>query len=195
MLSPCCHHYFRITHLQTASPDSPSKMKGVGDSYNSVVNRNVVVYMRTAPTSHCQYLKQPVNILFDHPILGQILELYINLSKDGKDIVFIWVPAIWALGAIRLQTLQAGDVSVELIPFSDLKSHANKYILQLGQSEWDEFLDNKLHTVFPVLNECYLSLDKQKRRDCDSILAILLLLLPFYWRVRNCQCASVAVNF
>ena len=50
----------------------------------------------------------------------------------------------------------AGDISVELIPFSDLKSRANKYILQLGQSERDEFLENELHKIFPVLKECVI---------------------------------------
>ena len=32
-----------------------------------------------------------------------------------------------------------GDISIELIPFSDLKPRTNKYILELWQSEWDEF--------------------------------------------------------
>ena len=32
------------------------------------------------------------NLKFDHPVLGQILELYMNLTKEGNDIVFIWVP-------------------------------------------------------------------------------------------------------
>ena len=32
-----------------------------------------------------------------------------------------------------------GDISVELIPFSDLKPRTNKYILELWQPEWDEF--------------------------------------------------------
>ena len=53
-----------------------------------------------------------------------------------------------------------GDTSVELIPFSDLKSYANKYILELWQSEWDEFPGNKLHEIFPVLKQCCLSSDK-----------------------------------
>ena len=43
---------------------------------------------------------------------------------------------------------------VELIPFSDLKSCTNKYILELWQSEWDEFPRNKLHEIFPVLKQC-----------------------------------------
>ena len=43
-----------------------------------------------------------------------------------------------------------GDTSVELIPLSDLKSRANKYIYKLWQSEWDELPGNKLHEIFPV---------------------------------------------
>ena len=35
-----------------------------------------------------------------------------------------------------------GEISVELIPFSDLKSRTNKYILELWQSEWGEFPEN-----------------------------------------------------
>ena len=47
-----------------------------------------------------------------------------------------------------------GDISVELIPFSDLKPRTNKYILELWQSEWDEFPENKLCKIFPALKEC-----------------------------------------
>ena len=35
-----------------------------------------------------------------------------------------------------------GDILIELIPFSDLKPRTNKYILELWQSEWDEFPEN-----------------------------------------------------
>ena len=66
-----------------------------------------------------------------------------NLSKDGRDIVFIWVPGHVGIRGNSATDSAAKDalasnVSVELIPFSDLKSRANKYILQLGQSEWDD---------------------------------------------------------
>ena len=54
-----------------------------------------------------------------------------------------------------------GDISVELISFSDLKSRANKQILELWQSEWDEFQENKLHKIFPVLK---VFSDKQKKK-------------------------------
>ena len=60
-----------------------------------------------------------------------------NLTRDGKKIVFVWVPishvGIRGISAADSAAKDAlvGDVSVELIPFSDLKSHANKYILEL----------------------------------------------------------------
>ena len=40
-----------------------------------------------------------------------------------------------------------GDISDELIPFSDFKSRVNKHVLELWQSDskWDEFPENKLH--------------------------------------------------
>ena len=47
-----------------------------------------------------------------------------------------------------------GDTSVGLIPFSGLKSRANKYILELWLSEWDELPGKKLHKIFPVLKQC-----------------------------------------
>ena len=67
--------------------------------------------------------------------------------------------AMWALGVIQLQTMQLkmpllATSQVELIPFSDLKSRANKYILEVWQSEWDELPGNKLHEIFPVLKQC-----------------------------------------
>jgi len=63
-----------------------------------------------------------------------------------------------------------GDILVELIPFSDIKAHTNKYILDLWQLEWDEFLENKLHKIFPDLTVYYLSSDKQKRGKHDGLI-------------------------
>ena len=47
-----------------------------------------------------------------------------------------------------------GDISNELIPFSDLRSRVYKYVLELWQLEWDEFPENKLHRIFPELKDC-----------------------------------------
>ena len=57
-----------------------------------------------------------------------------------------------------------GDISVELIPFSDLKSRRNKYMLELWQSEWDEFSENKLHKIFPVLKEVLFVLGQTEKK-------------------------------
>ena len=64
-----------------------------------------------------------------------------------------------------------GNTLVELIPLSDLRSHANKCIVELWQSEWDELLGNKLHKIFPVLKQCVVCPWTNKRRNCDIPIA------------------------
>ena len=58
-----------------------------------------------------------------------------------------------------------------LSSFSDLKSGANKYILQLWQSELDEFPENKLHQIFPALKECIVC--PQTNRKEETVMARL----------------------
>ena len=55
-----------------------------------------------------------------------------DLIKNGKEIVFVWVPGHVGIRGNSVTDAAAkhalvGDTSVELIPFSDLKSRANKY--------------------------------------------------------------------
>ena len=36
------------------------------------------------------------NLKCDHPVLVQILELYTEMTREGREIVFIWVPGhVW----------------------------------------------------------------------------------------------------
>ena len=117
-------------------------------------------------------LQSIFNLKYDHPVLVQILDLYTEMTRDGRETVFIWVPGhVGIRGNLAADSAAKdaldGDISVELIPFSDLKSCTNKYILELWQSEWDEFLENKLY-ISNVKRMYCLSLDKQKRRDCDA---------------------------
>ena len=89
----------------------------------------------------------------------QILKLYMDLTKDGKEIVFIWVPGhvgIWdnsAAGSAAEDAL-VGNILVELIPFWLKIMCKQIHILKLLQSECDEFPGNKLHKIFLVLKEC-----------------------------------------
>jgi len=62
-----------------------------------------------------------------------------------------------------------GSILVEFIPFSDLKPSTNKYILELRQSEWDEFPENKLYKIFPVLKEC-ISCPRTNRKE-ETVMA------------------------
>ena len=91
------------------------------------------------------------NFKCDHPFLVHILELCRDSTKDGKEIVFTWVPGHADSAA---KDALVGDISVELVPFSDIKASTNKYILDLWQLEWNEFLENKLHKIFPDLRQC-----------------------------------------
>ena len=43
-------------------------------------------------------LQSILNLKYDHPVLVQILELYTEMTREGREIVFIW--------EIRLQILQ-----------------------------------------------------------------------------------------
>ena len=81
---------------------------------------------------HVYYSKEKSFLILSDSLSS--LQSIFNLSSDirliyrNDKIVFIWVP-----GHIALDS----NISVELIPFSDLKSRTNKYILELWQSEWD----------------------------------------------------------
>ena len=90
------------------------------------------------------------------------------------EIVCIWVPGhVGIRGNLAADSATKdaviGNIWVELI--SDLKACTNKYMLELWQSEWDEFPEYQLHQVLPNLKEYCLSLVKQKRRCCDSSIA------------------------
>ena len=108
-----------------------------------------------------------------------------ELIRDGKETTFIWVPGHVGIRGNSAADSAAkdalgGDILDELIPFSDLKSRVNKYVLEFWQSEWDEFPEDKLHKISPKLKD-YITCPLTKRTYPDSTLATLMLLtVPFY---------------
>ena len=69
----------------------------------------------------------------DHPILIKSHELYSQLIQEEREIVFVCVPGHVGIRGNSAADYAAkdafdGDISDELIRFSDLKPHLNKYI-------------------------------------------------------------------
>ena len=95
---------------------------------------------------------------YDHPILMKIRDLYSNLIRDGREIVFVWVlghVGISGNSAADSATKDApdGDVSAEYIPFFDFRPRLKSYITEVWQNEWDNYPLNKLHKISPKMNE------------------------------------------
>ena len=76
-------------------------------------------------------LQSILNLKYDHPVLVKILELYTEMTREGRETVFIWVPGHVGIRENSAADSAAkdaldGDISVERILFSDLKSRTNK---------------------------------------------------------------------
>ena len=68
------------------------------------------------------------NLKCDHTVLVKVLELYMELIRDGNEIVFFWVPGHVGIRGNSAAGYAAkyaldGDITDDLIPFSDLKMH------------------------------------------------------------------------
>ena len=109
---------------------------------------------------------------YDHPILIKIRDLYSNLIRNGREIVFVWV-----LGHVGISRNSAADsaardaldddVSAEYIPFSDFKPRLKSYITEVWQNEGDNYPQNKLHKISPKMNEFLAPSHTNRRKETD----------------------------
>ena len=88
---------------------------------------------------------------YDHFVLIQIHELFSQLIKEERGIVFVWVPGNVGIRGNYTADCAAkdaldGDASDEFIPCSDLKPRLNNYIFELWQREWDEYTPGTNYT-------------------------------------------------
>ena len=89
-----------------------------------------------------------------------------ELTRDGKEIVFIWVPSHVGIRGHSaadsvVKDALTGNILGELIALS----RTNKYMLEVWQLEWDEFPENKLHKIFPNLNNCPVCLWTNRKEE------------------------------
>ena len=54
-------------------------------------------------------LQSIFNLKYDHPVLVQILELYTEITREGREIVFIWVPVHVGIRGISAADSAAKD--------------------------------------------------------------------------------------
>ena len=84
---------------------------------------------------------------YDHPILAKTLELHSELTRDGKETLFVWVSGrVGIRGNSAAEDVHDGDFSDD---FSDVKPRENKYVLELWRLEWNEYPHSSLLQLFP----------------------------------------------
>ena len=97
-----------------------------------------------------------------HPILSKIIKLHLELTRDGMESVFVWVP-----GHLGVRENSAADFAAEDI-IDGLKPRS----LALWQSRWYDDAHNKLHIIFPKLDESISFLLSNRREETSSQLHI-----------------------
>ena len=109
-------------------------------------------------------LKSIANCKCDNPLLVDLLNLYVKLVCDNKDIVFAWVPEHIGIRGNRIVDLAAKRALEKPInktladPYSDFnKVLTNMYNKKLWQTEWERYPGNKLYKIQSNVDDPILS--------------------------------------
>ncbi|GFV89075.1 probable RNA-directed DNA polymerase from transposon X-element [Trichonephila clavipes] len=89
-----------------------------------------------------------------HPVVCTILDITSRLYSKGFDIVFCWLPSHVGIIGNEQADNAAKSATTHLplaVPLSDMKRVIMHHIFHLWQESWSQQLDNKLHSVKPVI--------------------------------------------
>ncbi|GFT37499.1 putative RNA-directed DNA polymerase from transposon X-element [Trichonephila clavipes] len=88
-----------------------------------------------------------------HPVVCTILDITSRLYSKGFDIVFCWLPShVGIIGNEQADSAAKSATHLPLaVPLSDMKRVIMHHIFKIWQESWSQQLDNKLHSVKPVI--------------------------------------------
>ncbi|GFX25482.1 RNase H domain-containing protein [Trichonephila clavipes] len=89
-----------------------------------------------------------------HPVVCTILDITSRLYSKGFDIVFCWLPSHVGIIGNEQADSAAKSATTHLplaVPLSDMKRVILHHIFKIWQESWSPQLDNKLHSVKPVI--------------------------------------------
>ncbi|GFY30467.1 putative RNA-directed DNA polymerase from transposon X-element [Trichonephila clavipes] len=89
-----------------------------------------------------------------HPVVCTILVITSRLYSKGFDIVFCWLPSHVGIIGNEQADSAAKSATTHLplaVPLSDMKRVIMHHIFKIWQESWSQQLDNKLHSVKPVI--------------------------------------------
>ncbi|GFW07315.1 RNase H domain-containing protein [Trichonephila clavipes] len=91
-----------------------------------------------------------------HPVVCTILDITSRLYSKGFDIVFCWLPSHVGIIGNEQADSAAKSATTHLplaVPLSDMKRVIMHHIFKIWQESWSPQLDNKLHSVKPVIEQ------------------------------------------
>ncbi|GFV23514.1 RNase H domain-containing protein [Trichonephila clavipes] len=89
-----------------------------------------------------------------HPVVCNILDITSRLHSKGFDIVFCWLSSHVGIIGNEQADSAARSATTHLplaVPLSDIKRVILHHIFKIWQESWSLQLDNKLHSVKPVI--------------------------------------------
>jgi len=107
-------------------------------------------------TDSMSCLQSIENHKLNHPLVLEIVVRVHQLLSDGKQLVFIWLPShvgIAGNSAVDAAAKAALNLpeSTVVVPYSDFYPVINTRIKQCWQRSWDTEVNNKLHSIEPVI--------------------------------------------